>query len=71
VSDVFGRAVPLGAGGCCGRNSQGCCGSCCADSFNEDTFDEQVKKDMARIRAPDTDLVAAQPKEGNDMTVSQ
>jgi len=50
-----------GADGCCGsRNSNaGCCGSCCGKSFDEDIFDEQVKKDLEKTRDPD----AAPPTE--------
>jgi len=50
-----------GADGCCGRSSYaGCCGGCCNESFNEDSFDQQVKKDLARTKA-DPPLAQPQP----------
>ncbi|KAG2073961.1 hypothetical protein BDR04DRAFT_257099 [Suillus decipiens] len=33
---------------CCGP--QGCCGGCCGESFDEDRFDEQIKREMERTK---------------------
>ncbi|KAG1819271.1 uncharacterized protein BJ212DRAFT_83214 [Suillus subaureus] len=33
---------------CCG--AQGCCGGCCRESFDEDHFDEQMKREMERTK---------------------
>ncbi|KAF9557806.1 hypothetical protein CPC08DRAFT_710119 [Agrocybe pediades] len=41
-----------GSRGCGGNSSAGCCGRCCSQSFDEDAFDEQVKKDMEKTRDP-------------------
>ncbi|PBK63215.1 hypothetical protein ARMSODRAFT_546382 [Armillaria solidipes] len=35
-----------------GTSTSGCCGSCCDKSFNEDSFDEQVRRDMEVTRDP-------------------
>ncbi|PBK81402.1 hypothetical protein ARMGADRAFT_948250 [Armillaria gallica] len=35
-----------------GTSTSGCCGSCCDKSFNEDSFDEQVRRDMEATRDP-------------------
>ncbi|GLB39862.1 hypothetical protein LshimejAT787_0703720 [Lyophyllum shimeji] len=67
--------TPWGAGGCCSRDGpSGCCGSCCGDSFNEDSFDKEVQKDLEKTRAPDgsepgTTQVTQQPAAGHTMTV--
>ena len=34
----------------------GCCGSCCKDSFDEDTFEDQVRKDMEKTRDPNASV---------------
>ncbi|TFL03867.1 hypothetical protein BDV98DRAFT_563197 [Pterulicium gracile] len=36
----------------CGGN-RGCCGSCCDESFDEDVFDRELRKDMAKTQAPE------------------
>ncbi|SJL10515.1 uncharacterized protein ARMOST_13901 [Armillaria ostoyae] len=35
-----------------GTSTSGCCGSCCDKSFNEDSFDEQVRSDLEATRDP-------------------
>ncbi|KAF8153246.1 hypothetical protein B0H34DRAFT_635135, partial [Crassisporium funariophilum] len=40
-----------GANGCGNSNTNaGCCGSCCNDSFDEDKFEQHVKKDLEKTR---------------------
>lgn len=51
---------------CCGRNA-GCCGFCCNKGFNEDSFEDEVQKDIAKTR--DSNAPAEQPKASPDMTV--
>ncbi|KAF9011881.1 hypothetical protein BDQ17DRAFT_1218170, partial [Cyathus striatus] len=54
-----------GADGCC--DNGGCCGSCCSKSFNEDTFDEDIQKDMEKTRDPN----AASPSTNTQPTANQ
>ncbi|RDB23763.1 hypothetical protein Hypma_009490 [Hypsizygus marmoreus] len=55
---------------CCGSGQAGCCGSCCGDSFNEDAFDKQVKKDLAKTRATEEELAkTTQPTAAPSMTI--
>jgi len=43
----------FGGNGCCGsgNTTAGCCGSCCDDSFNEDSFDKHMAKSGAEPKA--------------------
>ncbi|KAF8884212.1 hypothetical protein CPB84DRAFT_172834 [Gymnopilus junonius] len=67
----------FGAGGCCGKNrNAGCCGSCCSDSFNEDSFDAQIQKDLENTRDPNAPApvkpaptTAEQPKSTEEMSL--
>ncbi|KAG8216042.1 hypothetical protein J3R82DRAFT_8039 [Butyriboletus roseoflavus] len=51
---------PFGADVRCGGGPRGCCGSCCDSSFNEDNFDERMKKEQARNGA-NAEPVGSQP----------
>ncbi|SJL10524.1 uncharacterized protein ARMOST_13911 [Armillaria ostoyae] len=42
ASICCGACYSYGSGS--GTSTSGCCGSCCDKSFNEDSFDEQVKR---------------------------
>ncbi|EEB95972.1 hypothetical protein MPER_04975 [Moniliophthora perniciosa FA553] len=56
---------PYGIRGCgCCDNPKGCCGSCCDRSFNDDNFDEEVKKDMEKTRRKENN---EQPSATKDM----
>ncbi|KAG1752136.1 hypothetical protein EDB19DRAFT_1093590 [Suillus lakei] len=61
-TNVFGSNTK-----CCGP--QGCCGGCCRESFDEDHFDEQMKKEMERTK--DTSQpVETQPGPSGSMTTN-
>ncbi|KAG6860612.1 hypothetical protein C0995_009366 [Termitomyces sp. Mi166 len=67
-------AAGWGSNGCCNGNRQaGCCNSCCGDSFDEDAFDKEVKKDMEKTRAStsadDKPATTEQPTSGQAMTI--
>ncbi|KAK0220888.1 hypothetical protein EDD85DRAFT_265768 [Armillaria nabsnona] len=59
-----------------GTSTSGCCGSCCDKSFNEDSFDEQVRRDMEATRdsnaprpeqmQPAEKMTVTSPKEAAD-----
>ncbi|KAF8128705.1 hypothetical protein EV363DRAFT_1221404 [Boletus edulis] len=59
---------PFGAR-CCGSGPRGCCGSCCDNSFNEDNFDEQLKKAQAKNSA-NTEPVDSQPTPSQGMSTA-
>ncbi|EDR10278.1 uncharacterized protein LACBIDRAFT_317006 [Laccaria bicolor S238N-H82] len=65
----------FGAGGCpcCRNHVNGCCGSCCNDSFDEDAFDKKVRKDLENTRDPNApaDSSALQLAPSGDMKVPQ
>ncbi|KAG6380167.1 hypothetical protein JVT61DRAFT_8256 [Boletus reticuloceps] len=58
---------PFGAR-CCG-GPRGCCGSCCDNSFNEDDFDEHLKKVQAKNGA-NTEPVESQPTPSQGMSTA-
>ncbi|KAF8842828.1 hypothetical protein BDN67DRAFT_965251, partial [Paxillus ammoniavirescens] len=53
---------------CCG-GQQGCCGCCCDSSFNEDDFDERMKKERARKERDNNEPVDSQPAPTQGMSV--
>jgi hypothetical protein len=58
------QSEAFGGNGCCssGNTTAGCCGSCCDDSFNEDSFDKHMAKSGAEPKA-------SQPAPAGEMTV--
>lgn len=55
-SEPFGSGRGSTSGsGCCG-----CCGSCCSKSFDEDAFEEQVRKDLEKTRDPNAPVPVQQ-----------
>ncbi|KAG7442895.1 uncharacterized protein BT62DRAFT_362783 [Guyanagaster necrorhizus] len=50
--------------------STGCCGSCCDKSFNDDSFDEQVRKDMEATRDPNAPSLTEQMQPVQKMTAA-
>lgn len=60
-TDPFGADVQ-----CCG-GPRGCCGSCCDSSFDEDDFDERMKKEQAK-NGPNAQPVDSQPGPSHDMS---
>ncbi|OJA14260.1 hypothetical protein AZE42_06867 [Rhizopogon vesiculosus] len=53
---------------CCG-GPQGCCGSCCQGSLDEDNFDEQLKRETERTKAT-SQPVETQPGPSDNMTAN-
>ncbi|KAF9530527.1 hypothetical protein CPB83DRAFT_850474 [Crepidotus variabilis] len=54
-----------------GSSSSGCCGCCCRKSFDEDAFEEEVRRDMEKTRDPNAPRLQhptnQQPSQGNAM----
>ncbi|KAK0205406.1 hypothetical protein DFS33DRAFT_1383315 [Desarmillaria ectypa] len=53
-----------------GTSTSGCCGSCCDKSFNEDSFDEQVRRDMEATRDPNAPTRPEQMQPAQKMTIA-
>ncbi|OAX43718.1 hypothetical protein K503DRAFT_64934 [Rhizopogon vinicolor AM-OR11-026] len=60
------HTILFGSLKCCG-GSQGCCGSCCQGSLDEDNFDEQLKRETERTKAT-SQPVETQPGPSDNMT---
>ena len=56
---------------CCGRGNAGCCGACCDDSFNRDTFDEDGNLEVTKADADAKEPVVKeqQPSVTENMSV--
>ena len=63
-----------GANGCCGRNKiAGCCGSCCDDSFNDDSLEKHLTKSGAAITCQPShpkEMTAVSTSTGGDTKVA-
>ena len=60
--DAFGADVRCGG-------PRGCCGSCCDSSFNEDDFEERLKKEQAKNGA-NAEPVDSQPAPSHGMSTT-
>ncbi|KAM6501104.1 hypothetical protein JOM56_004118 [Amanita muscaria] len=53
------------------NGNAGCCDSCCKKSFDDDDFDEQVKRDMAKASAANATIVAQPTVNKEKMAVNK